>query len=155
MTTPERVVFDCGVFFQALIAPGGPAGACFAAARDGRLLLFISEYVLDELRDVCARPHLTSRFGLNDNCVAAYIIQIEDAATMVESVPHIFDYPRDPDDEHYVDLAVASQARLIVSRDNDLLALDDLSNPEGKTFHERFPSLVVLTPEAMLRRMQQ
>jgi hypothetical protein len=33
--SPERVVFDCGVYFQALIAPSGPAGKCFAAATDG------------------------------------------------------------------------------------------------------------------------
>lgn len=155
MNPPERVVFDCGVFFQALIAPGGPAGKCFAAATDGELLLIISNFVLTELRDVCLRPHLVRRFRLSESRVAAFVSQIEKVATFVAVVPHVFDYPRDPDDEHYVDLAVVSHARLIVSRDNDLLALEDPSNEDGFSFHQRFPELTILTPEELLQRISQ
>ena len=155
MNLPERVVFDCGVFFQALIAPGGPAGKCLASARDGDLLLFVSNYVLAELRDVCARPHLVRRFRLSESRVDAFVAQIADIATFVDVVPHVFEYPRDPDDEHYVDLAVASRARLIVSRDNDLLALEDPNNADGQSFHRRFPDLTILTPEDMLKQLDQ
>jgi putative PIN family toxin of toxin-antitoxin system len=151
----ERVVFDCGVFFQALISPRGPAGNCFTAATDGGLVLIISRFVLTELRDVCLRPHLVRRFRLSESRVVAFVAQVEDVATLVEMVPHVFDYPRDPDDEHYVDLAVASHARLIVSRDNDLLALEDPGNENGLSFHQRFPDLTILTPEELLERISR
>ena len=155
MNPPERVVFDCGVFFQALIAPGGPAGKCLTAVKEGALLLFVSRHVLTELGDVCLRPHLARRFRLSESRVAAFVLQVERIATVVEDVPHIFEYPRDPDDEHYVDLAVASHARLIVSRDNDLLALEDPTSPDGASFHQRFPDLTILTPEGLLERISQ
>jgi len=151
----ERVVFDCGVFFQALISPRGPAGKCFAAATDGGLVLIISRFVLTELRDVCLRPHLVRRFRLSESRVVAFVAQIERVATLVEQVPHVFDYPRDPDDEHYVDLAVASQASLIVSRDNDLLALEDSSDESSNSYHQRFPDLTILTPEQLLERISR
>lgn len=45
-----RVVFDCNVYFQALINEEGPAGKCVAAAFDGRVTLFITRFVMDEIR---------------------------------------------------------------------------------------------------------
>ena len=56
MTTPERVVFDCNIFFQALINPLGPAGQALEAVADGRCILFVSKFVFDELQDVTSRP---------------------------------------------------------------------------------------------------
>ena len=71
-----------------------------------------------------------------------------------EVVPHIFTLARDPDDSHYVNLALAFDAELIVSRDRDLL---DLMNPtfqDGLDFHARFPGLRIFTPEELLRRLR-
>lgn len=39
----ERVVFDCNVYFQALISPAGPAGRLFALAAVQLVELFVSE----------------------------------------------------------------------------------------------------------------
>lgn len=154
MNPPERVVFDCGVFFQALIAPNGPAGRCLALAASGDLALFVSEFVIGEFRDVCARPNLVHRFRLSDSRVDAFISQVAGFATLVHNVPHVFDYPRDPDDEPYVDLAIASRARLIVSRDNDLLALEDPGSEEGRAFHQRFPEIRIVTPEVLVAEIR-
>jgi predicted nucleic acid-binding protein len=66
-------------------------------------------------------------------------------------VPPIFEYPRDPDDAHYVDLAIAADAKLIVSRDNDLLSLRDPATVAGQDFLSRFPLLLILTPPEALR----
>lgn len=43
----ERVVFDCNVYFQALIAPSGPAGECLSAAARSEVQLFLSEETID------------------------------------------------------------------------------------------------------------
>jgi predicted nucleic acid-binding protein len=49
---PQKVVFDCPVFAQALINAKGPGAACVTHARDGHLTLFVSDYVLQEIREL-------------------------------------------------------------------------------------------------------
>lgn len=150
----RRVVFDCNVYFQALISPTGPAGECVDAVKRGELSLFTSERVVDELRDICRRPHLVKQFALTDIRVNRFLDDIRKLATIVDDVPHVFDYPRDPNDEHYVDLAVAVQAQLIVSRDKDLLALQNTETEDGKAFRERFPDIHVLTPTELIQLLR-
>jgi putative PIN family toxin of toxin-antitoxin system len=151
MTEPERVVFDCNIFFQALISPAGPAGQAFDAVVDGSCLLFVSEFIFDELKDITSRPHLTARFSLTVERVALFLELIAAIATAVADVPAVFEFPRDPKDARYVDLALAARAKLIVSRDLDLLSLTDPATPEGRDFRARFPDMQILTPTELLR----
>ena len=44
MTEPGHVVFDCNVYFQALIGPTGPAGQAFLEAQHRRLILYVSTW---------------------------------------------------------------------------------------------------------------
>jgi predicted nucleic acid-binding protein len=57
----------------------------------------------------------------------------------------VFSCPRDPDDEPYVNLAVAAGARYLVTRDKDLLDL-----MEDADFRRRFATLAILDPAAFL-----
>lgn len=54
MTRGERprVVLDCTVFARALINPKGPAGTCVSHAQRGSYTLVISDYILQEIRDL-------------------------------------------------------------------------------------------------------
>lgn len=151
MKSPERVVFDWNVLFQAIISPAGPAGQLLAAVNAGKISLFVSEFVLDELKDVTARPKLASQFKFNRDRVARFFDSLTKVATTVSDVPHIFDFPRDQKDAHYVDLALAADAKLIVSRDKDLLSLRDTATAEGRDFLSRFPTLSILTPPEALK----
>lgn len=151
MKEPERVVFDCNIFFQALISPSGPAGQALDAVVDGSCLLFVSEFIFDELKDITSRPHLVARFSLTAERVALFLESIAEIATALVDVPAVFELPRDPKDARYVDLALAAQAKLIVSRDLDLLSLTDPSTPEGRDFRARFPDIEILTPTELLR----
>ena len=155
MNGPERVVFDCNVFFQALISPTGPAGQSLEAAYEGRCQLFIATFVLDELAAVAARPTLARRFSLTPERVAVFMESIVEAATVIGDVPRQFEYPRDPDDARYVDLALVAQAKLVVSRDRDLLALADPTTAAGLDFRRRFPMLQILTPTDFLAVLEQ
>jgi predicted nucleic acid-binding protein len=65
----------------------------------------------------------------------------------------VFVYPRDPDDEPYINLAVASDARYLVTWDNDLLELMDEKMPAGSDFRQRFPHLLILNPVALIREI--
>jgi predicted nucleic acid-binding protein len=42
---------------------------------------------------------------------------------MINEVPRVFEYPRDPNDEPYINLAIPARAKYLVSRDKDLLDL--------------------------------
>ena len=57
---------------------------------------------------------------------------------------------RDPKDEPYLNLAIATKTSFIVSRDNDLLDLMRWDQAEGREFQKRFRFLRVVTPEAFL-----
>ena len=151
MTMPERVVFDCNVFFQALTSPFGPAARLLELASSRDILLFVSAYAIDEIRDVTSRPHIVAKYRLDASIVADFIADISSFATYVDSVPHVFDFGRDTDDAHYVDLAFAAHAKLIVSRDKDLLSLRDAATSEGRDFLARFPTLFILTPPEALK----
>ena len=50
MTMPERVVFDCNVFFQALTSPFGPAARLLELASSRDILLFVSVYTQLSIR---------------------------------------------------------------------------------------------------------
>ncbi|HEY8746916.1 MAG TPA: putative toxin-antitoxin system toxin component, PIN family [Tepidisphaeraceae bacterium] len=153
MTTGNRVVFDCNTFLQALGSPNGPAGQCVQLAIDGRINLFVSPSVLEELRDVTGRPKVIEKLHLVAARVEGLFEAIEIAATLLDGFPEVFTYPRDPDDAHYINLALAADAKLIVSRDKDLLDLMDSTKPEAVEFQKRFPSLRILDPVGFLHEV--
>ena len=65
-------------------------------------------------------------------------------------VPETFKLERDPKDERYINLAIASTAAYLVTWDRDLLDLMD-----DKGFRRQFPGLTILEPPALLRRFPQ
>jgi putative PIN family toxin of toxin-antitoxin system len=150
---PVRVVFDCNIYFQALISPHGPAAACLLAAMRGQVELFCSEYVVGEFRDVASRPELRARFRITDERVDRIVEAAREAATFIDHVPEVYTHPVDPDDSHYVNLALATNARLLVSRDKHLLKLVDVRSAEGRDFTARFPQLRILEPAPFLREI--
>lgn len=148
-----RVVFDCNVYFQALIGPTGPAGECLQAAESGSLQLYTSDYILDELRDVCLRPKLASKFRITPDSLDQFSERVQSCSTLLPTPPQVFTLIRDPKDEHYINLAIAASASLVVSRDRDLLALANPQDPDGQAFQAAYPSIEVVTPVEMLARL--
>lgn len=149
-----RVVFDCNIFFQALISPNGPSGRCIAFALDGTIELLCSTRIVQELRETATATKIRAKFSrITDTAVELLIENIERAATFLNNVPEIFEYPRDPDDAHYVNLALAAKASYVVSRDNDLLDLMDPTCPESVAFRQKFPDLEIIEPVAFLHHL--
>jgi putative PIN family toxin of toxin-antitoxin system len=154
MNEKTRVVFDCNTFLQALSSPDGPAGNCVQLALSRQISLFVSPQVLRELREVSARPKVIAKLKLIAERVEEFMEAIELAATLLDRFPLPFEYARDPDDAHYVNLALAASARLIVSRDRDLLELTESASQEALDFRGRFPELRVLTPVQFLQEQR-
>jgi putative PIN family toxin of toxin-antitoxin system len=147
---PQHVVYDCNVFVQALINRVGPAGRCITLALNREVLLFISEPLLAEIRNAPNKP-TPARLGVTVDRTETLIGNLLKTGTLVANVPIEFTYERDPDDAHYVNLALATESDLIVSRDRDLLDLMAPAPREALDFHQRFPSLRIIDPLQFLR----
>lgn len=116
--------------------------------------LVVSEPVFSEVREVLERPELKPRRQgrLTPRMVEDILTWILEHATFIREVPERFHYDRDPDDEPYLNLAIAAGAVYLVSRDKDLLDLQDPASAPGQELRQDFPQLSILSPIEFLRR---
>lgn len=154
MKQAPRVVYDCNVLLQALSSPDGPAGKCVDLALRGQVQLFLCAEIIAELRDVAGRPRVAAKLKITSERAETYITSLELVATLLEGFPRPFTYERDIDDAIYVNLSLAADAKLIVSRDKDLLDLMDLATTVGRDFSVRFPQLRILPPHQFLVELE-
>ncbi len=148
---PVRVVFDCVIFTQALINPKGPAGECLNAAESGDCILHLSPFVLHEIRELPTK--LPLRHGITVEHVETFLKRVCEYAVVVTDVPERYTHPTDPKDSAYVNLALATNSKLVVSRDRHLLSLMDVATPEGHWFTQHFPELRIVKPVEFLREV--
>jgi putative PIN family toxin of toxin-antitoxin system len=135
-----RVVFDCNLFVQGIANRNSPARKALRLFFDGAILLFVSELIIQELRDVLIRPELRRRLpGINDRIVNAFLTKLKAKAILIANVPEEFHYERDPDDEMYINLAIVVNATYLVTRDQDLLDLMTTSTDTARQFRSRYP----------------
>ena len=120
----NAVVFDCMIYAQAMISGKGPAAACMDLVRSADLIAVWSDYVLQEIRELPAK--LPARLQLTSERVEVFILNLAPLIKHQGQVEAIYLNPFDPDDSHYVNLALAADASLITSRDRDLLRLMDV-----------------------------
>jgi putative PIN family toxin of toxin-antitoxin system len=145
----------CG-FVQATANEKGPSALVLNLLDKGEIRLFISEEVLLEIRTVLNRPELRQKLrGITDERVEALLRRLDSRAILVRQVPRVFEYPRDANDEPYLNLAIVANAKYLVSRDNDLLDLMSAEDLEAQAFRQRYSTLTILDPVAFLRRLRE
>jgi putative PIN family toxin of toxin-antitoxin system len=149
------VVFDCNIYLQAMLNMRGPAAACFERCDRGEVRLVLSPVVLAEVRALPVHPDLRRFPSLTLERVDAFLSLVLLRAILIQDIPSVFSYSRDPDDAHYVNLALAANASLIVSRDNDLLDLMNPQRPEGRDFLARFATLRIMRPDELLKFLRR
>jgi putative PIN family toxin of toxin-antitoxin system len=152
-----RVVLDTVVFLQSLISDRGHAAGCLQRLRAGQFILLMSDDLFLELKDVPFRPKLRTKYPfITDEKVAVFIAEIERLAVRIAKPPTALLLPRDPKDEPLIDLAVAGDARFVVSwNDRHLNYLMRQDTPEGREFCARFPNIKIVTPPEFLKSMDQ
>lgn len=144
-------VFDCNILLQACLYPAGPAAECYRLVERGKVELVVSRATLNEIGDVLQYAEVRRLAPkLSDDAIVAFIERLAFRATLVRRVPHVIRLPRDPDDEIYLDLAVAADATYLVSRDKDLLSLMTSRGVTAKQFRSRTHPLRILDPAAFL-----
>jgi putative PIN family toxin of toxin-antitoxin system len=156
VTETPRVVFDCNVLLQAAAREKSVAAKCLNLAENGLIQLIMSREVLAEVEDVLNRPEIRTHFpDLSDEIVGAFLKRLQKLSMLVRLVPKEFSYPRDEDDEPYINLAVATGATFIISRDRDLLDLMTGYTDDCKEFRQRFRSLRVVEPVEFLKLLKE
>ena len=107
----------------------------------------MSDEILDEARDVLGRPKLRAKNPrVTDETVRETFDLLDRLARTVSNVPSLFSLPRDPDDEPYLNLAIAAGADYLVTWDKDLLDL-----MQDASFRAQDPRLTILNPVALLQ----
>lgn len=128
---------------------------CLERFEQGLFSLAISPETLTELRDVLFRSRLRRDFPLlTDEKVERLIDLLLLKGRLFRNVPKRFEFPRDPDDEPYLNLAIEASAQFLVTRDRDLLDLMGWDTEEGRNFQSRFRELRVLDPVAFLKAIE-
>ncbi|HET6247539.1 MAG TPA: putative toxin-antitoxin system toxin component, PIN family [Tepidisphaeraceae bacterium] len=156
-STPVRVVYDCVVFLQGVGRRGNAARKCLDLVDDGTVQLCLSADVLAEIEDVLHRPEIRRKFPLIESANSKTLLRTaRNKAMLLADVPKAFQLPRDPDDEPYTDLAIAADAKFLVTwNDRHLTYLMRQETPEGVEFCRRFPSVKIVDPPTFLAEIRR
>jgi putative PIN family toxin of toxin-antitoxin system len=133
---PERVVFDTNILISGLLWRGKPY-QCLLLARSGIVQAVYCPPMLAELTD-----KLRHTFGFSENRIQAVLYDLRRVSTPVDVAGDLRIVAADPDDDKFIECAVAAGAAVIVSGDHHLLDL-------GK-----YGDIQILTAAEFLARFQ-
>ena len=132
-----RVVLDANVVFAGA-GWRGEAYGCLLAMAKRRITVFATLDILDELRSLVAERGSKFKHAA-PNLLAWYYERVK----LVEPAPLGKQRSRDAKDDPYLACALAAGAKVIVTRDEDLLALE---KPFG---------IQIVTPRELLTRLSR
>ena len=130
-----RVVLDANVIFAG-VGWRGEAHNCLLAMAKRRITVFATLQILEEVRALVAERGNKFKYAPHNLLTWYY-----DRVKLVEPAPLGKQRSRDVKDDPYLACALAAGAKVIVSRDDDLLALE---KPFG---------IQILTPRELLTRL--
>ena len=113
----ERVVFDTNVWISGLLWRGKPY-QCLVLVRAGVVRPVYCSQILAELRD-----KLRTKFRFSLTHIQAATHDLRSMGELVEIAGALHVVPDDPDDDKFVECAVAAGSSTIVSGDGHLLRL--------------------------------
>lgn len=132
------VVIDTQVVMDWLVFRDARVGALTAAVTSGQLRWLVAPPMRDEIRHVLGRGIAASYapdLAFIESQFDAHAVAVEAAPAQPLAGRLVC---RDPDDQKFIDLALARGARWLISRDKALLALAKRARPRG---------LLILKPE--------
>jgi len=118
-----KVVLDTNVYISGILF-GGNSRRILDLIIEGKLRLFVTDEILDELRGVLQRK----KFDFPNENIHHVISEIELVSELITPTKHHQVVDRDPDDNIIIDCAVASGSDFIISGDNDLLEIESFKS---------------------------
>ncbi len=136
-----RAVIDTNVLLAGLLWRGSPY-ALLEHLRSGALTFISSPELLAELADVLARPKFDEIIKRSNSSREQMLARVRTLAEVTEPQPLAKPVCRDPDDDAVLALALATQADVIISGDEDLISLGN------------FQDIPILSPMQALQRLK-
>jgi hypothetical protein len=121
-----RVVLDTHVILRgATSATPSVTSRIYSAWDAGRFALLLSEAILGEIEDVLSRPEVLRKLRMTRIEASALVELLRRRSTRVTPTAQTA-RSRDPDDDKFLDCAIAGGADYVVSGDVDLLVLREV-----------------------------
>ena len=105
-----KIVLDTNVLVSGLLTPFGSSGEIVRLVFAGELLLCIDARILSEYQDVLHRP----KFNFNKDHIGVLLDFIKQYGQFISSSPLTNRLP-DPDDEPFLEVAIAGKVRSLVT----------------------------------------
>jgi uncharacterized protein len=137
-------VADSTMLVSAFLRQEGVSAVLLRAAAGGVFALFLSQEIITETATVLfERAHLRRRYPYTDDDVTEFCQFLQRSFPLVTELPPLSGIIRDPNDDMIIATAQGANAAYIVSRDNDLLAL------------QRYEDITIITPEAFMALVRE
>jgi putative PIN family toxin of toxin-antitoxin system len=137
-------VADSTVLVSAFIRKGGVADVLLREAAGGVFELCLSQEIITETQTVLLeREHLRRRYPYTNEDVTEFRQFLQRSFSLVTELPQLTGIVRDPNDDMIVATAQRAQAAYIMTRDDDLLAL------------QRYEDITIITPEAFMALVRE
>jgi putative PIN family toxin of toxin-antitoxin system len=105
-----EIVIDTNVLVAGLLSPFGACGEIVRMVSVGELTLSFDARIILEYKEVLRRP----KFGFEEDKIASFLDYIVYRGRAVAPTPLPYSLP-DPDDESFLEVALASQAGCLVT----------------------------------------
>jgi uncharacterized protein len=138
-------VLDSTVLISAFLAQRGVSNELLRHAREGAFLLYLSEEILAEAQGVLLdeeRRHRQRYHYPNEEAIT-FIDGLRNFARLVTDLPQVTVVIRDPNDDMVIAIAQRAHTGYIVTRDKDLLSL------------QQYEDIMIITPEAFMAVLRE
>ena len=133
-----RVVVDTNIVVSRYVAPQGVVAEVLARWEQQAFELVVSEPILSEFQRVLAYERIRARHLMSDAEILEVVEDFREFTILVEPTETVDAVKDDPDDNIFLDCALAGGAECIVSGDFHLLAL------------KQYRGIQILSPAAFL-----
>lgn len=142
-----RATFDTNIFVRSVIQTDNLPNHLISLWREGRLVLVLSQSIIDEVEKVLSRRALRLKYQYTLAEVAD-LINLLHQARIIEVNTTFGLCHRDPTDNMFVDCAILGRVQFLVSTDNDLI---DNSELKRSLFEY---GVEIVDPPDFLRKIQ-
>lgn len=118
----QPVVIDTNIVLDLWVYQDPATPTLLQALQTGALNWLVTTPMREELVRVLDYPHIAHRMSQNHLSAAQVLANFDDLATCLDIAPRAVYVCKDPDDQKFIDLAVAHQTWLL-SKDKQVLRL--------------------------------
>ncbi|MBV6506356.1 MAG: hypothetical protein ILNGONEN_01931 [Syntrophorhabdaceae bacterium] len=137
-----KVVLDTNVVVSAYLVPTGKPAEILSLTRKGKLHIFLSREIIDEIKQTLLSPKLRKIHKNTTEQISLFIGAFSKAATVTQGTKLVDFIKDDPDDNKILACALEGRVDYIVSGDHHLTDL------------KSFQSISIVNPHMFLQVMR-